>query len=43
MAEDVLVIGAGPAGIACAYSLEQAGISYKVVDRASVIASTWAD
>ena len=43
MAEDVLVIGAGPAGIACAYHLEQAGISYKVVDKAEVIASTWAD
>ena len=40
--EDVLVIGAGPAGIASAYCLEQAGISYKVVDRADIIASTWA-
>ena len=39
--EDVLVIGAGPAGIASAYALEQAGISYKVIDRASVIGSTW--
>ena len=41
MAEDVLVIGAGPAGIASAYHLQQAGISYKVVDRATEIASTW--
>lgn len=41
MAEDVLVIGAGPAGIACAYYLEQAGVSYKVVDKAAIIASTW--
>ena len=40
MAEDVLVIGAGPAGIACAWTLEQAGIGYRVVDRADVIAST---
>lgn len=40
---DVLVIGAGPAGIACAYFLQQAGIAYKVVDRAHVIGSTWAD
>ena len=40
-AEDVLVIGAGPAGIATAYALEQANISYKVVDRAQVIGSTW--
>ncbi|MCB9461290.1 MAG: NAD(P)/FAD-dependent oxidoreductase [Anaerolineaceae bacterium] len=40
-AEDVLVIGAGPAGIATAYALEQARITYKVVDRANVIGSTW--
>ena len=39
--EGVLVIGAGPAGIASAYALEQAKISYKVVDRADVIGSTW--
>jgi flavin-dependent dehydrogenase len=38
---DVLVIGAGPAGIACAYQLEQAGLRYKVVDRAPIIGSTW--
>lgn len=42
MAEDVLVIGAGPAGIAAAYYLDQAKISYKVVDQAQIIASTWA-
>lgn len=40
--EDVLVIGAGPAGIATAYALEQANISYKVIDRADKIGSTWA-
>lgn len=39
--EDVLVIGAGPAGIASAVALQRAGISYKVVDRAHTIASTW--
>jgi cation diffusion facilitator CzcD-associated flavoprotein CzcO len=39
--EDVLVIGAGPAGIASAYALQQMGLSFKVVDRAHVIASTW--
>lgn len=39
--ESVLVIGAGPAGIACAKALSQAGVSYRVVDRATVIASTW--
>lgn len=41
MTPDVLVIGAGPAGIACAYYLQQAGISYQVVDQAAEIASTW--
>jgi putative flavoprotein involved in K+ transport len=41
--EDVLIIGAGPAGIASAYALKEAGISYKVIDRANVIASTWAN
>jgi len=40
--EDVLVIGTGPAGLASAYSLQQAGIAYRVVDKADVIASTWA-
>lgn len=40
--EDVLVIGAGPAGVATAYALEQAGISYKVIDRADKIGNTWA-
>ncbi|MBZ0294277.1 MAG: NAD(P)/FAD-dependent oxidoreductase [Anaerolineae bacterium] len=43
MPHDVLVIGAGPAGIACAYYLQQAGIDYEVIDRANVIAATWAD
>lgn len=43
MSVDVLVIGAGPAGIASAYMLQKAGISYQVVDSASVIASTWAN
>jgi putative flavoprotein involved in K+ transport len=38
----VLVIGAGPAGIASAYYLQRAGIAYQVVDSARVIASTWA-
>ncbi len=40
--EDVLVIGAGPAGIASAYALQHANISYKVVDRAEQIGHTWA-
>ncbi|MEO8397149.1 MAG: NAD(P)-binding domain-containing protein, partial [Chloroflexota bacterium] len=41
--EQVLVVGAGPSGISSAYYLEQAGIPYRVVDRADVIASTWAN
>ncbi|MCA9913765.1 MAG: NAD(P)/FAD-dependent oxidoreductase, partial [Anaerolineae bacterium] len=42
-AEDVLIIGAGPAGITSAYYLAQAGIPYKVIDRAEVVGSTWAN
>jgi putative flavoprotein involved in K+ transport len=41
MTEDVLIIGAGPAGIATAYYLQQAGIRYRVVDQADEIGSTW--
>lgn len=39
---DVLVVGAGPAGLASAYYLERARLSYVVVDRADHVASTWA-
>lgn len=38
----ILVIGAGPAGLASAYFLQRAGISYVVAERADVIAATWA-
>ncbi len=38
---NVLIIGAGPAGIASAYALRQAGISYRLIDRAGEVASTW--
>lgn len=41
--EDVLVIGAGPAGIATAYALKQAKISYKVVERTGQVGHTWAN
>ncbi len=41
--EPVLVVGAGPSGLSSAYYLERAGISYRVVERADVIASTWAN
>lgn len=43
MPHNVLVIGAGPAGIACAYYLQQAGVDYEVIDYADVIAATWAN
>ncbi|MCL4238888.1 MAG: NAD(P)/FAD-dependent oxidoreductase [Anaerolineae bacterium] len=43
MTDSVLVIGAGPAGIASAYFLGRAGIPYLVLDRAPVLASTWAN
>lgn len=42
MIDKVLVIGAGPGGLASAYYLERAGIPYEVVDRAHIIGSTWA-
>ena len=38
---DVLVIGAGPAGLNAAYSLDKTGLDYRVIDRASIPASTW--
>lgn len=38
----VLVVGAGPAGIATAYFLQQHGLSYHMIDQAEVLASTWA-
>src|SRR5829696_358264 len=43
MNEAVFVVGAGLAGVSSAYYLEQAGISYKVVDRADKVVSTWAN
>ena len=39
--DEVIVIGGGPAGIASACYLQQAGVPYRVLDRAGVVASTW--
>ena len=38
---DVLIIGAGPAGINAAYALEQAGIEYRIIERTRKLAPTW--
>ena len=38
----VLIIGAGPIGISTAWLLQDAGIPFRIVDRAHVPASTWA-
>ena len=38
---DVLVIGAGPAGINAAYALEGAGIEYRIIEKTQKLAPTW--
>ena len=38
---DVLVIGAGPAGINAAYALAKAGIDYRIIERTQQLAPTW--
>lgn len=38
---DAIVIGAGPAGLACAATLKNAGIAATVLDRASAVGSAW--
>ena len=39
--EDIVVIGAGPAGLAVSASLRRAGMAHLVVDRASDVAASW--
>src|SRR5258705_13250654 len=39
--EDIVVIGAGPAGLAASASLRRAGLPYLVVDRAHDVAAVW--
>lgn len=38
---DVIVIGAGPAGLALSYSLGQQGLSAVILERASEVGSSW--
>lgn len=38
---DVLIIGAGSAGLALAYQLKQVGIHPRIIDEASQVASSW--
>lgn len=38
---DVLIIGAGPAGLNAAYALEQAGIEYRLIEATEQLAPTW--
>ncbi len=38
---DVLIIGAGPAGLNAAYALDQAGIEYRIIERTRQLAPTW--
>lgn len=40
---DVLVIGAGPAGLSSGYYLERSGVSFEIVDCADHLGSTWAN
>jgi indole-3-pyruvate monooxygenase len=39
--EDIVVIGAGPAGLATSASLHRAGLPHVVVERASGVAASW--
>ena len=40
-AADVLIIGAGPAGVNAAYALQRAGIEYRIIERTQLLAPTW--
>lgn len=39
--EDVVIVGAGPAGLAAAYQFAQLGIRFRLVDEADELASAW--
>jgi cation diffusion facilitator CzcD-associated flavoprotein CzcO len=40
-AADVLIIGAGPAGLAAAYELKRRGVQPRIIDAAARIAEPW--
>lgn len=40
-AEPVLIIGAGPAGLAAAAELRQFGVASKIIERSDAVASSW--
>ncbi|HEY2906313.1 MAG TPA: FAD-dependent monooxygenase, partial [Vicinamibacterales bacterium] len=39
--EEILVIGAGPAGLAVSASLRRTGLAHMVIDRADSVAASW--
>lgn len=41
MTTDVLIIGAGPAGLAAAYEIKQLGIRPRIIDQAPQIGVPW--
>ena len=41
MRDDVLIVGAGPAGLAAAWELGRAGVRPRVIDRADRLAASW--
>jgi putative flavoprotein involved in K+ transport len=38
---DVLIVGAGPAGLAVAHAVTRRGLTARIIDRADSIASSW--
>lgn len=40
---DVIIIGAGPAGLCLAYHLKKSGVNPKILEKNNVVGSTWAN
>ena len=38
---DVIVVGAGPAGLACAVTTREAGLNVAVIEKADAVGSAW--